>query len=131
MHRILVEKDARVRWFVLAGVCTSFGAANELPALGWVAAVGAMLLIVSPLKACVGYVPALLPVAVAFFGFNYQAHGELSPAYAHRDVGKLLFTFDISTESNELSLNRIVQTPRLAPTLRIRIAYIRVTVLPQ
>ncbi|MEM7478854.1 MAG: hypothetical protein AAF483_28040, partial [Planctomycetota bacterium] len=76
LHRILVEKDTRLRWYALAGLCTSFGAANELPALGWVVAVAAMLFIHNPLKTVLGYLPALLPVLLGFFGLNYLAHDE-------------------------------------------------------
>ncbi len=87
LDRILVQQDGRWRWFALCGLCTSFGAANELPALSWLCAAGAMLLIVNWRAALMAYVPALLPVGIAFFGINYIAHGELAPAYAHRSAG--------------------------------------------
>ena len=38
-------------------------------------------------RTLVGYLPALLPVAAAFFVTNYAAHDRWIPAYAHRDVG--------------------------------------------
>ncbi|MEM7478005.1 MAG: hypothetical protein AAF483_23720, partial [Planctomycetota bacterium] len=98
-----------LRWYALAGLCTSFGAANELPALGCVAAVAAMLFIHNPLKAVLGYVPALLPVLLGFFGLNYLAHDEWKPAYAHRDVGALLFTMDITPGDNFMSTAEIVR----------------------
>lgn len=90
LDRVLLKDDQRWRWFILAGVATSFGAANELPALGWVCAAGLVLMVANPARTLLGYVPALLPVALAFFYFNYAAHGTLSPAYAHRSAGELI-----------------------------------------
>ena len=87
LDRILLKQDARWRWFVATGFATSFGAANELPALSWVAAAGVLLLICDWKKALFGYAPALLPVAIAFFATNFWAHGEFKPAYAHRGLG--------------------------------------------
>lgn len=85
-------------WFALCGLATSFAAANELPALSWVAAAGAILLIINPIKCLLCYVPALLPVAAAFFGTNYLAHGEFTPAYAHRNVGELIATAELPAD---------------------------------
>ncbi len=109
LHRVLVHRDPRWRWFVLCGVCTSFGAANELPALGWVVAAGGALLICFPLRTVCGYVPALLPVALAFFGTNYLAHQDWRPAYAHRDVGERLFDFDIAPDATYLEPQEVIQ----------------------
>lgn len=100
LDRILLREDHRVRWFVLCGLGTSFGAANELPALSWVAAAGVMLFLRCPRKACLAYLPGLLPVGFAFFALNYVAHGEISPAYAHRDAGPKLFEIDVSDGAN-------------------------------
>jgi hypothetical protein len=61
-----------------------------------VAAAGAILLVIDAKKTLIGYSLALLPVAAAFFGTNYIAHGELVPAYAHRDLGEQLLEFDIA-----------------------------------
>lgn len=93
LDRILLKQDARWRWFAVAGVATSFGAANELPALSWLAATGAMLMLQSPRKTLLAYLPAMLPVVIGFFGTNYLAHGELSPAYGHRGLGTKLVEF--------------------------------------
>ena len=97
LDRIVLKEDARWRWFVLCGLGTSFGAANELPALGWVVAAGCVLLFSNPSKTLLGYVPSLLPVAGAFFYFNFAAHGTLVPAYAHRSAGELLCTVNNAT----------------------------------
>ncbi|GAB5404073.1 MAG: hypothetical protein Aurels2KO_23040 [Aureliella sp.] len=104
--RITENRSQSALWYVLCGLCTSFAASNELPALSWVAAAGAILLICNPLKALLCYVPATLPVAIAFFTANYAAHGELSPAYAHRDVGELISTADMPDDF-ELSIQSI------------------------
>ncbi|MCC7339219.1 MAG: hypothetical protein IT422_29345 [Pirellulaceae bacterium] len=93
IDRIVSVGDHRWRWFVLCGLATSFAAANELPALSWVAAVAGILIFVDARRTIVGYVPALLPVAAAFFVTNYAAHDRWIPAYAHRDVGAKLFEF--------------------------------------
>lgn len=107
--RITENRSQSAWWFVLCGLCTSFAAANELPALSWVAAAGAILLICNPIKAIACYIPATLPVAIAFFAANYAAHGELAPAYAHRDVGALMSTYEMPSgfELTEQSLESV------------------------
>jgi hypothetical protein len=105
IDRIALGNDYRWRWFVLCGLATSFGAANELPALSWVAAGGAILFMVNPWRTCIGYVPALLPVALAFFATNYIAHGEYVPAYAHRALGEKLFDFKDAGDADLGQLN--------------------------
>lgn len=94
IDRILLRQDKRTRWFALSGLATSFCAANELPALSWVCAVGVMLAIADIRKSFI-YAASLLPVALAFFGLNYIAHGEFAPAYAHRSAGKQLFQIQL------------------------------------
>lgn len=87
VDRALFRRDHAWRWFWLAGLASSFAAANELPALSWVAAVGLLLAMCNLRKCLLGYVPALLPVALGFFGTNYLAHDQFAPAYAHRSLG--------------------------------------------
>ncbi len=91
MDAILSRPSPHWIWFVVCGVATSFTAANELPALAWVAAAGGLLLLVNWRRCLTLFVPALLPVTLAFFATNYLAHGVLRPAYAHRDLGQKLF----------------------------------------
>jgi hypothetical protein len=100
IDRIALREDRRWRWFVLCGLATSFGAANELPALSWVAAAGAILCLVDTRRALLAYLPALLPVTIAFFLANYAAHGQWVPAYAHRDVGEQLFEFSVDPQQS-------------------------------
>ena len=107
IDRIVLEGDERWRWFVLCGLATSFAGANELPALSWIAAAAGILILVSPWRTLGGYVPALLPVGLAFFAANYAAHGEWIPAYAHRGVGAKLLEFsapaDVAIEALPVS----------------------------
>ncbi len=100
IDRILLVGDHRWRWFVLCGVATSFAAANELPALSWVAAAAGILIFTNARRTLFAYVPALIPVAAAFFITNYAAHDRWIPAYAHRDVGTKLFEFVVDPDVN-------------------------------
>lgn len=110
IDRIAVAGDRRWRWFVLCGMATSFAAANELPALSWVAAAGGILVFVDLRRTLLGYLPALVPVAAAFFITNYAAHDRWIPPYAHRDVGEHLFDFaaDRQVPIDQLSASTFV-----------------------
>ena len=98
LERIAVRGERKWWLFILCGVATSFAASNELPALSWLAAAGAVLFIVDWRKSLLAYAPALLPVAMAFFGLNYVAHGTIKPAYAHRSAGVLLATVELGEQ---------------------------------
>src|SRR5690606_8933002 len=50
----------------------------------------------SPRPALVGFAPAALLVAAAYFGTNYWAHDSLRPPYAHRQDGAKLFELEAS-----------------------------------
>ena len=95
LDRIFQAEQRRWYWFALCGLATSFTAANELPALSWVVIVGGLLLLIDWRRTLLAYLPALLPVAIAFFVTNYIAHGVLRPAYAHRDLGSKVFELKI------------------------------------
>lgn len=84
--RIWHEGERRLRYFVLAGLAAAFAAANELPALSFLAAIGVVLCYRSPRGALLGALPTVLVVAAGFFGTNWAAHGSLLPAYAHRSA---------------------------------------------
>ncbi len=114
IDRIALQCDRRWRWFALCGLATSFGGANELPALSWIAAAGGILLVIDSRKTLLAYVPALLPVALAFFAANYAAHGEWNPAYAHRGVGEKLFEFTVPADAaiESLSVEMVAQEMR-------------------
>ncbi len=82
--RIWFDGRRRLRYFVLAGLFAALAAGNELPAASLLAALGFVLLLGAPRQALLGFLPAVLVVAAAFFGTNWIAHGTLKPAYAHR-----------------------------------------------
>lgn len=67
--------------FVLAGLFAAFAVVNELPALAfWVGLLG-LFLLWAPIRAVLFYVPPALLLAGAFFYTNYQAIGQIEPAY--------------------------------------------------
>ena len=82
--RIWLDDRRQLGYFVLAGGCAAMAAACELPALSFLALLGAGLLWKAPRETVIGYVPAALVVAAAFFGTNYAAHDSLRPPYMHR-----------------------------------------------
>jgi hypothetical protein len=78
--------DDRRQWrcFILAGFMAALAATFELPAVGLLAALGLALLIKAPKPALLGFLPAVLVVAAAYFATNYIAHGTWELTYAHR-----------------------------------------------
>jgi hypothetical protein len=82
----LIIVDGRREWrlFIVAGFFAAFAAANELPALSFAAALGALVFWKAPRQTLIASVPAALVVAAAFFGTNYAAHGTFKPAYSER-----------------------------------------------
>jgi hypothetical protein len=100
LEKILNQKQLHWGWFAGCGFATSFTAANEMPALCWLAAVTCLLLMANWRRALFVFGPAMLPVAIGFFLTNYLAHGVLRPAYAHRDLGALLFEFPVNPDQS-------------------------------
>lgn len=91
--RIWYEHQRRLRWFFLAGLAAAFTAANELPALAFLAALTAALLWKAPRPALLACLPGVVVVAAAFFGTNYLSHNTLVPPYAHRQPGDNWYKF--------------------------------------
>jgi hypothetical protein len=83
--RIWFDGDERVRWYALAGFAAAFTAADELPALAFLALVAAPLLLHNWRAWLLGFAPAAAIVVAAFFAANYAAHDSLRPPYMHRD----------------------------------------------
>lgn len=81
------------RCYLLMGLFAGYAAANELPALSFVCLLGGYLLLRSPAKTLLAYVPGAALVALAAFGANYLAHGQLRPPYAMRDDGPLVMHY--------------------------------------
>lgn len=82
---IWFDGERRWHYFVLAGMFGAFTVACELPALALAALLALALLWKSPWRTLAFFAPAAAVVAVAFFGTNWIAHGDLKPPYAHRD----------------------------------------------
>ena len=78
--KICAKETPGWQHFVSAGFCASFAAANEMPALSFTAAAFVLLAWWSPRQTLMFFVPAALVPALAFFGTNYAAMGQLRPA---------------------------------------------------
>ncbi|MGM0487754.1 MAG: hypothetical protein ACQESR_13470 [Planctomycetota bacterium] len=79
-------------YFAGAGLFSAFAAANELPALSFLACIGMGLMWKSPRQTLLAFLPGVLLVAAGFFGTNYIAHGTIVPAYLHRGDGPMVTT---------------------------------------
>jgi hypothetical protein len=73
-----------LRYFVLAGLFGSLAAVNEFPATSLFALITLLLILKASRQTLLGFTPAVVIVATAFFGTNYIAHTSLKPAYLHR-----------------------------------------------
>jgi hypothetical protein len=83
--RILFDNETRFRYFFCAGFFGFFAVACELPALSFCVFLGLLLFIKYRRQTQIGYVPAVLVVAAAFFATNYTAHQSFLPAYSQQD----------------------------------------------
>ncbi len=81
--RIWFDGERRLRYFLVAGLFAGLMATEELPATALLAAIALVLLVKALRPALLGFVPAVLVVAAAFFGTNWIAHHTLEPAYLH------------------------------------------------
>jgi hypothetical protein len=84
--RIILDGERGWRYFFLAGLAGAFAAANELPALAFLACIGVMLAWRAPRPTALAFLPAVAIVAAAFFGTNWLAHESLRPPYMHRSL---------------------------------------------
>ncbi len=84
--RIAYDGERRLRYFFLAGLAAAFTAANELPALALLAAVGAGLVWRAPRQTVIAFLPAVVVVAAAFFATNLISHQSFRPPYMHRSA---------------------------------------------
>ena len=82
--RIWFDGETRLRYFLTAGLFAAFTAANELPALAFLALMGLALWTCDRRAWLRGFLPAALLVVVAFFATNYAAHNCLTPPYMHK-----------------------------------------------
>ncbi len=82
--RIWHDGNNRVRYYFAVGLFAAFTAANELPALAFLALLGLALLTRDRGAWLRGFLPGTLLVIVAFFATNYSAHDCLTPPYMHK-----------------------------------------------
>ena len=82
--RIWCDNDTRIRHYFAVGLFAAFTAANELPALAFLALLGLALLTCNRRAWLLGFLPGALLVIVAFFATNYAAHDCLTPPYMHK-----------------------------------------------
>jgi hypothetical protein len=99
--------------FSLAGLFAALTAANELPALSFLAVVAASLGWKAPLRTAVAFGLPALVVAGGAFGTNYIAHGTWKTAYAHRKDGPVITTIEIGAV-NHLDRGRVSSSLRHA-----------------
>lgn len=84
--RIRGDGERSPRNFALAGLAGAFTAANELPALAFLALLAWDLLRVDRRAWLTGFLPAAGIVVFAFFATNFAAHQSLRPPYMHRST---------------------------------------------
>lgn len=84
--KIWSDGSTQRRYYFAAGLFAAFTAANELPALAFLALVGLALLTCDRRAWLQGFLPAVLLVVVAFFATNYAAHNCLTPPYMHKGM---------------------------------------------
>ncbi len=82
--RVWFDDERRLRYYVLSGLFGTLAAVNEFPAVALLAVLAIVLLWKAPRPTLLGFAPAALLVAVAFFSTNWIAHRTLEPAYLHR-----------------------------------------------
>lgn len=82
--RIWCDGETRLRYYAAAGLFGAFTAANELPALAFLAMLIVALFTCDRGAWLKGFLPAALLVVIAFFATNYAAHHCLTPPYMHK-----------------------------------------------
>ncbi len=103
VFRVWDDADPHPIYFVVCGLAAAFTAANELPALSFLAAISLVMFGLSPQKTLVLFVPAVLLVVLAFFVTNFIAHDSLLPPYAHRQPGDNWYDYTGSYWTSERS----------------------------
>lgn len=107
---LVIWYDGDRRWwlFILAGICGAFAAANELPALAFLACVGLGLFLRAPVRTLALFLPGVVAVIVPFFLINHAVHDSYRPPYAHWRDGQEVFALE-HTVSGRLKDGRLDQ----------------------
>lgn len=109
-------------WFALAGFFAAFAAANELPALSFVACIAAALGLKSWRQTLMAFAPAAIVVAGAALFTNYLAHDSWRPPYAHRNKdGRVISVvpLDAGRELAEANVPKIVKEKMAAAGIEL------------
>ena len=102
------NEQPQVHWsrYFVCGLFAAFAAANELPALAFLAFAGLLCLIKSPAKAVLAFGAGAILVAAAFFGTNYIAHQQLKLPYMQRGDGEVVASVEGDFET-QLDLGKL------------------------
>jgi hypothetical protein len=84
---VWAERRQELSLYLLAGFFAGFTATCEFPAAAFAAALFVLLLIRSPARTLLAYVPAAAVPVLALLLTNYLALGTLQPAYEHFGTG--------------------------------------------
>ncbi|MGV3605064.1 MAG: hypothetical protein ACO1RA_01565 [Planctomycetaceae bacterium] len=90
-----------------AGLMAAFTATCELPAMAFLALVGAGLALTSFPRTLFAFAPAAIAVAAAAVGTNYIAHGTFSTPYAYRSDGPKVARIPLSNQVADLDARKI------------------------
>jgi hypothetical protein len=99
LSRIWVDQSKNWVVFFIAGLSAAWAAANELPALSFLAVTLAATLIKSPTRAIFGTLLGAAVVGISFFCTNMIAHGSWIPPYAQRSDGAVIAELDPALET--------------------------------
>jgi hypothetical protein len=89
---IWAERRRDVYLYLVCGIFAGFTITSELPAAVFAAGLFLLLLLRSPVRTLIAYVPAAALPVLALLLTNYLALGQLQPAYEH--FGSVWYEFD-------------------------------------
>ncbi|MDO4584768.1 MAG: hypothetical protein Q4D62_11770 [Planctomycetia bacterium] len=110
MVTMVQERDYPAWKVFLAGLLAAFAVVNELPALSFLAAIGAGLFLYTfsweswkkPAVVLFFYGVGILGVAIPFFVTNYVAHDSLRPPYMHRSEGDNWYEYTYIAQNGQV-----------------------------
>ena len=89
--KILLDREQKKRYFLLAGFFAMLTCCNELPAALFGLIVFGLLFKTNPRLTCLVFVPAALVPLIGFFATNYAATGSWKPFYLYYGTEKYLY----------------------------------------
>tara|TARA_R110002095_G_scaffold212584_3_gene202019 strand:- start:3973 stop:6060 length:2088 start_codon:yes stop_codon:yes gene_type:complete len=91
--RILLDREQKPFYFLLAGFFAMLTCCNELPAALFGLIVFGLLFKVNPRLTCLVFLPAALVPLIGFFATNYAATGGWKPFYMYYGTEKYLYEY--------------------------------------